>query len=166
MISKAYRDELRKMHADSPRWGRGSVQHHNYIVTQNPATVLDYGCGKGGLVRELNASGIKCTGYDPGVPEFSKRPKGRYALVICADVLEHAEPEELDNVLADIAGFAERDIMLVIATRKAVAILPSGRNAHLIVANELFWIEQVSKHITINSYTYDGSELKVLACSK
>ena len=166
MISKEYKAELRKMHTDSPRWGRGSVQHYTYIVTQNPATVLDYGCGKGGLVRELNASGIQCTGYDPGVWEFRNRPKGKYALVICADVLEHVEPGELDNVLADIAGFAERDIMLVIATRKAVAVLPSGRNAHLIVENELFWIERISKHMTVQSYTYDGSEMKVLACLK
>jgi len=47
--------------------------------------------------------------------------------------LEHVEPDRLGNVLDHIRRLSGKGCYIVIATRPAAAILPDGRNAHLIV---------------------------------
>lgn len=104
-------------------------------------SVLDYGCGKGGMVHALKAEGFDARGYDPGVEAFSGEPAPADFL-ISLDVLEHVEPECIGGVLEHIASLAPK-AFLVISCRKAKHRLPDGRNAHLIIESHASWLDRL-----------------------
>ena len=73
-------------------------------------TCVDYGCAKGFLVNALRIIGIDAYGEDiseyavenchPNVREYVSLPTDKYYdLLICKDVLEHVEEEDLPEVL-------------------------------------------------------------------
>jgi predicted TPR repeat methyltransferase len=111
-------------------------------------TLLDYGCGTGGLVRHLNnmmwPHRFKAYGYDPGVPEFEALPEPA-EIVVSTDVLEHIEPECLEDVLKHIGELTIKGAYLNIHTGQAKAVLPDGRNAHLIQQPWDWWQTQLKK---------------------
>jgi hypothetical protein len=76
-------------------------------------SVLDWGCGDGGFVEALRQYGFaRVDGYDPFVAGASERPQGRYEMVTCFEVIEHA----LDplGLVADLAACrAERGAILI-----------------------------------------------------
>lgn len=116
------------------------------------ANVLDYGCGKGTLSLFL----VKVTNYDPAVEEFSTPPTDKRDLVVCTDVLEHVEPEYLDNVLDHIYSLTGNVAFFVISTRPSKRVLFDGRNAHLIVEDEEWWKDKLKKHFRITPYRVEN----------
>ena len=64
-------------------------------------------------------------------------------LVICTDVLEHIEPELIDNVLKHIESLTLKTAYLIIDTLPAQKNLPDGRNAHLIIENQDWWTNKI-----------------------
>jgi len=113
------------------------------------ATVLDYGCGKrtleGALPPIMN---IEFTNYDPCIEAFSEPPKP-HDIVVCTDVLEHIEPECLENVLNDLERVTKKVALISIATKEASKHLSDGRNAHLIVEDAQWWIPKIKKRFHI-----------------
>ncbi len=109
-------------------------------------SVLDYGCGKGGLKKALPDADVR--EYDPAISGKDVLP-GPADLVLCADVLEHVEPEYLDSVLDHIQGLARKFVMLSPSTVPADKTLPDGRNAHLIVEPYPWWREQFLKRFEL-----------------
>jgi hypothetical protein len=99
-------------------------------------SVLDYGCGQGHLGRLLD--GYEVEEYDPAIDGKDIDP-ARADVVVCADVLEHIEPELLGNVLLHIYALARKHVLLVIATEPSRKIMADGRQAHLIVQNIRWW---------------------------
>jgi 2-polyprenyl-3-methyl-5-hydroxy-6-metoxy-1,4-benzoquinol methylase len=118
------------------------------------SSLLDYGCGKGEMAKHLPAH---C--YDPCVPEFARRPDSKFDLVACCDVLEHIEPDHLNEVLADIRDFADKAVYLVISTRPASKTLADGRNAHLIVQPGDWWIEALTQNFTFWQLTITNTDI-------
>jgi len=52
--------------------------------------VLDFGCGHGMFVEDLQKAGINATGYDPYNPDFNFEPlKKEYDIVTAVEVFEH-----------------------------------------------------------------------------
>lgn len=121
--------------------------------------MLDYGCGKGGLV-----DAIHCHGYDPAVEKYSHRP-APCDLVVCTDVLEHIEPDCLDHVLNDIFQLTNKISFIVVYTKPAEKFLPDGRNAHLIVKDGIWWKEKLENYFSILSYKINPRKT-ILLCSK
>jgi 2-polyprenyl-6-hydroxyphenyl methylase/3-demethylubiquinone-9 3-methyltransferase len=82
--------------------------HHASMLTRlfptlRPASVLDYGCGNGGLVQRLSAAFAPADGYDPFVAEFSGRPTKLYDCVTSFEVAEHSNTPV--DVFVDMASF-------------------------------------------------------------
>lgn len=149
--SEDYTKVLRETHGQKKGWGNGGkgwadvVQKFAFTLTAK--TVLDYGCGQGSLKKRLDEirSGLIVREYDPGIPAKSALPE-RADLVVATDVLEHIEPELVDNVLAHIKSLAVCGVFLNIALSKANLILSDGRNAHLTVMPQEWWLEMLRKH--------------------
>ena len=68
-----------------------------------------------------------------------------YEFLLCTDVLEHIEPDRIDNVLQYIQ-FPTKKVYLMIDTvpRK---FLPDGRNAHLILEQPEWWDIKIKENI-------------------
>lgn len=165
LISEDYLSKNTQLHENSRYGSRIRAKIYNEIKDlakqTSSKTILDYGCGKGVMASHL--AGV--TSYDPCVPEFSKRPESTFDLVACCDVLEHVEPEYLDNVLDDIKQFADKAVFLVISTRLAAKTLPDGRNAHLIVEGLDWWKARLAQNFTFWQLTTTNtgiSEITVL----
>lgn len=151
LISEGYRDLLHKMHVKQKNFGMGSKRRREYILSLGYEDILDYGCGKGklGLGRK----------YDPAIPDFAQDPEPA-DLVVCTDVLEHIEPDKLDNVLAHIKSKTKKYAYFTIGCAPAAKKLPDGRNAHLIVKPPSWWLEKLSQYFTLVSHAAHQDALK------
>lgn len=156
LITEEYRQQLDQLHQSRADFGkRGSMWAESVMAlcaTLDTTDVLDYGCGKGELNLHL-PFGIQC--YDPGVPKYAKPPRPA-DILICTDVLEHIEPECLDDVLAHIAVLTKKFALLVIHTGPAIKTLPDGRNAHLIQQPLDWWQEKAGQYLRIRDGQQHG----------
>lgn len=162
LSSQGYRNQLEKLHK-TQRWGADGAKHVKPVMALHvkcePKTLLDYGCGEMKLAAAL--APIRVQGYDPGIPERAKMPKP-CDMVVCTDVLEHVEPTKIDAVLDHIWRLTAKAAYLVISLKPANAILPDGRNAHLIVETAAWWIDKLNRTGWAKLETFDsGKELRV-----
>jgi cyclopropane fatty-acyl-phospholipid synthase-like methyltransferase len=145
--------------------GRYAEHVYGLMAALHPATVLDYGCGKGGLeatVRSLvekrqprtpkisrnksgrhRTMGVRMpawTKYDPSIPGLDTPPEGKFDLVVCTDVLEHVEPEHIRDTMDSLWKMTGVVALLTFALRESNKTLPDGRNTHLIVEDRDWWM--------------------------
>ena len=166
LISNEYKELNEKLHRNSSEYGN----QNTYLSGHIPETieilsklygfssVLDYGCGKGLIVESLRKKfqnhDIEINGYDPCIEIFSKTPKASDVL-ICTDVLEHIEPETINNVLEDISNLTKHICFLVIDLMPAVKTLPDGRNAHILLKPTGWWLDKLSNQYSFGTYYID-----------
>jgi hypothetical protein len=131
-------------------------------------TVLDYGSGKGTLKSALLDGRWSATmmqhglpyevfEYDPAIAGKTEKPASA-DLVVCGDVLEHIEPDCLEDVLDDLRNIAQKAVFLVVATRPAKKVLSDGRNAHLIVERSWWWLPKILSRWELKHFTDFGGE--------
>jgi trans-aconitate methyltransferase len=142
-ISEEYVQQLSQLHDEKASFGdaKGLKAIEKWIKEFKPQSIIDYGCGKGGVVLALkeNYSSIDTIGYDPGMVDFNVKPTKKFDMLISTDVLEHIEPVFLDAVLKEMNQYFTKNAFLIIATSPAKKFLPDGRNAHLIVETPGWW---------------------------
>ena len=148
LISESYRAQQQNLHTN-PAYGVASVKFAPLVaevMKQNKfREVLDYGAGKGRLGKRLeellNPSPIVHP-YDPAIPQWAVPPKP-CDFVACIDVLEHVEPDLLDNVLDHLKSVTLRNGLFTVHTGPAVKVLDDGRNAHLIQKPYDWWLPKL-----------------------
>lgn len=135
-------NEYRTLHEKNRSYGEGKTfvrEIQEWARGRKLKTVLDYGCGKNGIAKILKSCGVKATGYDPAIPEFSTKPEDAFDGVCCLDVLEHIPADQIRTTLETISSHAKHTIFVNISTRAAVHTLPSGRNCHETVCSPGWW---------------------------
>jgi hypothetical protein len=86
-------------------------------------------------------------------------------VVVCADVMEHIEPECLDDVILHIRALAKQYAIFVIATQPSKKIMDDGRTAHLIVEGSGFWFAKLSSLFEFERFedrTHEGRGLLIV----
>jgi 6-hydroxymethylpterin diphosphokinase MptE-like/Methyltransferase domain len=150
LISAGYCGQNRMLHQQNPMYGIGGARHKDTVLklcnSMKTTSVLDYGCGKGQLARELP---FPIWEYDPAIPgkETSPRPAD---LIVSTDVLEHIEPEKLHLVLQDMRRCMLRAGYFVIHTGPSSKTLPDGRNTHLIQRGRIWWKKTLKKFFALS----------------
>ena len=91
---------------------------------------------------------VKYTPYEPSNKLWSSTPEPT-EFVACIDVLEHIEPELLDNVLNDLQRVVMKFGLFTIHTGPAAKTLPDGRNAHLIQEPLSWWEDKIKLRFKI-----------------
>jgi hypothetical protein len=145
-------DDIRK-EAASVREVRAPRQHayaeidriEEEINGHNGPILMCLGCTATALAARLHRKGLwgidlghRVQEYDPGIRGKDILPKP-CDLVVCTDVMEHVEPKALMRVIDHIFRLTGYIAYIVVATRPANAVLPGGRNAHLIIENAEWW---------------------------
>jgi hypothetical protein len=159
LISDEYRTQQEALH-ENPNYGVASLQYAPIVSeicnTLEVQHLLDYGAGKCRLFQNLKVQHrMKLQAYDPGVPKLSADPVPA-EMVACIDVLEHIEPELLDNVLDDLARLTEAVAFLTIHTGPAVKVLSDGRNAHLTQQPMEWWLPKLWERFDIQTVQVTG----------
>jgi hypothetical protein len=152
VISEAYRRQQQELH-QNPNYGVASLQFApmvRQLFDQVKATsISDYGAGKQNLRKALEQGGLQ-TDYRPYDPAFPEYGEARSAdLVCCIDVLEHIEPDLLDNVLDQLAEITVKHGFFTIHTGAAIKVLSDGRNAHLIQKPSSWWLPKLCERFEI-----------------
>ncbi len=152
-ITEDYRKMQQELHTN-PNYGVASLAFApivaEIIQKAKLKSVSDYGAGKQNLLKGLHKAGIELIDYkpyDPAFPEYgSPQPSD---LVCCIDVLEHIEPELLENVLKDLSLIVKKFGFFSIHMGPAGKILPDGRNAHLIQKPSSWWLPLLCNYFEI-----------------
>ena len=157
LISEAYREMQQKLH-ENPKYGMASVYFAPLVADVVKAVraeeLLDYGAGKGRLgqtLREEFNLQLLIRHYDPAIPEWAAPPEP-CRFVACIDVLEHIEPDLLDNVLDDLKRVVLGVGVFTVHTGAALKVLPDGRNAHLIQRPASWWLPRFMERFELATF--------------
>lgn len=157
LISDSYLRINSLLHRKHPTYGMGGHRWANKLLAvvkrYRCRDALDYGCGKGTLRLALKDT-LEVSEYDPAVPGKDSLPSPA-DLVVLIDVLEHIEPDCLEEVLDHVRGLARTVVFGTIATRPAKKMLPDGRNAHLIIRPTEWWSAQLEPRFKIAEIAED-----------
>ena len=157
LITEEYRRMQTELHRN-PNYGVASVEYAPLVAQVLEATgtkeLLDYGAGKGRLAATLDEmfdEPFVIHHYDPAIPEWSA-PPAPCGFVTCIDVLEHIEPELLDNVLDDLKRVTARVGVFTVHTGPAAKVLLDGRNAHLIQQPSSWWLPKFMERFELVTF--------------
>ena len=152
-ITEDYRKMQQKLH-ENPHYGVASISFAPLVAKVISAykikTLSDYGAGKQNLKKALISNNIHLEEYypyDPAFPEYGVPSSAD--LVCCIDVLEHIEPELIDNVISELAKIVTHIGFISIHMGPAGNILEDGRNAHLIQKPTSWWLAKFINHFDI-----------------
>lgn len=173
LISDSYKKQQEHLH-ETTTYGTASIEKaptvakimNNLGVTK----LLDYGCSRlCNLFKTLTEQRLvdhkfQYIPYDPAVERYADRPEPT-EMVACVDVLEHIEPELLDNVLNDLERVTEVVGFFSVHCGPAAKILQDGRNAHLIQMPPEWWLPKLMERFEVQTFakTEQGFDVVVMA---
>jgi 2-polyprenyl-3-methyl-5-hydroxy-6-metoxy-1,4-benzoquinol methylase len=169
MISAEYKSILESINGLENFGKRKKLPRYleTIIDEYSPTSILDFGCGVGSLVNTLALKYPQKNiyGYDPGNENFSNKFENqKFDLVISTDVLEHIEPEFLDQTLEFLKEKSNRFYHLI-ALAPSKVILPDGRNAHLILKSKDWWRDKFVKlgyTVTFEKHMYHRNNERIV----
>ena len=172
LVSDEYRAKIESVTQKMP-WGGdvvGSVPRiYKYATEHNCKSILDYGSGKSDFLKTMDRDhpdhGFQINQYEPARPELAGDPVAS-DMVICVDVLEHIEPDKLDNVLDHIALKTNKIFYFKVCLLPSFNSFEDGTNLHLIVEPKEFWLDKLSKHYTIEDILFARGHVWGLATKK
>lgn len=166
LISDNYRMLNARMHKEKPDYGTTAevfVSHIARLAEESASrSILDYGCGKktleSGLLKLwMGVPLVPILSYDPAIEGCEE--KKSCDLVVCTDVLEHVEPEYLDNVLNDLSRLMRKVGFFTVHTQPALKHLADGRNAHLIQKPYGWWFNKLAEKFWVSKMLNLGSDV-------
>lgn len=146
----SYLNQYKILHANNNNYGASSIEFLDEVCLVieylRPKIVLDYGCGKGELIKELENkySEILFYGYDPAVFGKENLTIEKADLIINTDVLEHVPEVLLPDVIKDIRNISN-NVYFNLHHALAKTILPNGENAHCTVKSQKWYHEFLGK---------------------
>jgi len=147
IISPSYLELQKELHARPEGYGdkgdKWAPAVADLVTRFGAKSVLDFGCGQGALARALCPvvdPSVRISEYDPAIAGKDEWP-GSADVVVVTDVLEHVEPNWLFSTLRSLFHLARLATFAVVSTRPAQRILADGRNAHLIIESDEWWLD-------------------------
>jgi hypothetical protein len=87
-------------------------------------------------------------------------------MVACIDVLEHIEPDCLDDVLDHLKHLTGKIGFFTVSCIPAKKTLPDGRNAHLIQESPEWWLPKITDRFALQSFQRSPDGFVVLVSPK
>ena len=147
--AKAYSE----LHENTKRFPGSVVRRYvpdieRLVALTSPRQILDYGSGKGYqyLKDRIHErwGGILPYCYDVGVRQLATKPTIKFDGIICTDMLEHIEEQDLPGILDDALGLLTDEDRPTFAffsasCRPSDKLLPDGRNVHVTINPPGWW---------------------------
>ena len=156
----------RELHEREPSYGMSGAKRAKAVLAIAGAlktqSILDYGCGKGTLAAALP---FPIWEHDPAIPGKDKPPRPA-DLVVCTDVLEHVEEQDLDATIADVARCTRKLAYFLVHTGSAMKTLADGRNAHVTQRPPEWWVERLGKAFHLEQPHVNGDEFQVIGSAR
>jgi hypothetical protein len=168
VISEEYLNLQKDLHlrSDYGTASLGIAPEVKKIFEENKLTsISDYGAGKCNLQKKLIQLGLKDFDYfpyDPVFPEYGSPKKAD--LVCCIDVLEHIEESFIENVINELRNITDKLAYFTIALKPAGKILKDGRNAHILLRSEDWWLNLIKSKFNFKEVNKHPKRLKLLLC--
>jgi len=160
VISQAYRDLNAELHQRMPEYGIGggrwAAETRKLLERVNGQTVLDYGCGKGGLAASL--AGIDVREYDPAIPGKDALPKPAH-VVVCTDVFEHVEAPFVAQVIRHLRQLSRRALLVNVSLVVGSKRLADGTPAHCTVRPAKWWLSRLETIGQLHEIAYRSDSL-------
>jgi hypothetical protein len=156
-ISKEYLNKIVDFRNNKYKTWGGAVsskvpQIYKYIVQEDCKSVLDYGSGNSDFKKTVENlypdHDFKIVEYEPSIPELNIDPEA-CDMTICVDVLEHVEPDKIDNVLSRIRDKTNKLCFLSICVVESYGQFDDGTNLHILVKPVEWWIEKLKEKFDI-----------------
>lgn len=124
------------------------------ILKYKPQRVLDVGCGRGYLVKDLNNRGIKAIGIDISeyagdlIPDFFARydavsffPFGNkeFDVVVSTDFFEHLKESEIEKTYSEMKRVGKNILAQICFKKEKIA------NSHFTVKPKTWWKEKLEE---------------------
>ncbi len=149
LISKEYKEKIVAFHKKRG-WGGPISKNvpsivHKYMALSKANSILDYGSGCGLFKEKMdnqypNAK-FNIHEYEPGIIGKDEDPPVCDATV-CLDVLEHIEPDKIDNVLQHIYDKTNKWAYIMICCIPSHNTFPDGQNLHILQREPNWWLEK------------------------
>ena len=145
--SNDYLKQLQQLHSKK---SFGNSEKLPKVVTDliednNIKSILDFGAGKGKTSAFISKIYPDVTLYSYDPVTFPIQLPESVELIYSSDVLEHIEPELLDDTLKDLFSRASKYQYHLIACHPAKKKLNDGRNAHLIIESPEWWSKKINE---------------------
>ena len=133
------------------QWRRDALSV--YLTRNMPSNILDVGCGRGESLKVARECGVVIAHGCEIVeslcgPQVTYLPEGavklpfrdnHYQMVVCMDVLEHLEPEEVPLAIQELRRVAAWKMFVSVPHKQ------ERNGLHLTVEPREWWIDQLSK---------------------
>jgi 2-polyprenyl-3-methyl-5-hydroxy-6-metoxy-1,4-benzoquinol methylase len=170
--SNEYLEQLRLVHSKI-KWGgavAGKIEEIVFMLKlSKESKILDYGSGFGCLKEELfkrhSYLDVEIIEYDPGIENKNITPSP-CGFVVCIDVLEHIEPEYVDNVLDDLQRVILNIGYIAISLAPSDNNLPNGKNAHPSVHLVNWWSLKLKERFEIIRISHNETYCKYIVLRK
>jgi len=176
MVTKKLMDSVyEKIPGYNSKQASGFVAKLPHILSWAADTsgkILDAGCGAGDNMRAIAKAGrdvygidfssVCCKLYLSGlkhkaidIKSYCDSLKKPYGGILCAGVLEHIEPEDLDGLLQSMST-ASKSFLFGIANHSDIL---NGDELHLIVEDQDWWIKKLKDYfdsVMLSEIMYKG----------
>lgn len=156
LISQEYAEQNKALHDANSSYGTSGRKYAEFVASlmdmMQSKDVLDYGCGKGTLRSALN---YPIREYDPAIPGKDTKPSPA-DIVTCTDVLEHIEPDCIDDVLDDLARVTKSVLFATVCVVPAKKTLADGRNAHILLKPFDWWAGKLTERFEWRMFQNEG----------
>ena len=173
LISKEYKEKIAAFHKKR-NWGNAFEKNvpnlvHKYMALSQSNSLLDYGAGCGAFKKQMDIeypnAKFNIHEYEPGIVGKDEDPPVCDATV-CFDVLEHIEPNKIDNVLQHMCDKTNKWAYVVICCVPAMKTFPDGQNLHLLIREPKWWLEEFKYDWNMFDIIKTKAHLKILLIKK
>jgi SAM-dependent methyltransferase len=134
-------------------------------------SILDYGCGMGGVVKALRELNVNAYGYDESdfAIEYSfcqgycRRVQKGCEVIFCKDVLEHIGREDIYNTIRTQENGASEAFVIIPLGNNGKWRIPEMKKdkSHVTAENEGWWIREFTRAgWKVTGFEYEFAHLK------
>ena len=140
---------FKELYERKEHYGKNSIKFYdqiaNIIQKNGYKNILDFGCGKSELHKELtNKLNVTVYRYDPAIEGLEKKPNTKFDFVICSDVLHNIEEKEIPSIIKELKHYSDNCFIYLNCVDHPTTFY-DGTKTNRCVHSRRWWSAQLKK---------------------